>query len=240
MFVSMVNYVFTGENIYRHVDGEKVFDVLRNFYPDRGDVGTFRYSNIGSAILGRIIELKAGQPIDLVLSKRILEPIGAKDTSYRLTDDQWSRLATGHVGDSPFFVRRNTPMAQWDMGDILSNSAGLYSTAKDLLAFLRYRLSLEPVEPDIIPIRVGLLSVSNKAEQKTSYGWKIDEFGNGDPPIIFQFGIISGYSAYIGVVPERDIGVVVLTNNFNWDDYIGHSLLLLLANRKAAQSARSQ
>ena len=93
--------------------------------------------------------------------------------------------------------------------------------------------------PDVIPIRVGLLSVSNKAEQKTSYGWKIDEFDNGNPPIAFQYGLISGYSAYVGVVPERDIGVVVLTNNFNWDDYIGHSLLLLLANRKAAQSARS-
>ena len=232
MLFSLINYSFTGENIYRHITAEKVFDVLRDFNPDDGDVGVYRYSNMGSAILGRIIELKSQKTIEALLQERIFDRIGARHTSYHFTAEQRPRLATGHVGDSPFFIRRNTPMDQWDMGDILTNSAGLYSTANDLLEFLRYRNSLGNSAIEVTPIRVGFFSVSNRAEQKSSYGWKIDEFADDDTQIIFQYGIISGYSAYIGVIPDKKIGVVVLTNNFNWDDFIGHTLLLTLANRQ--------
>lgn len=240
MLISLINYTFTGDNIYRHINAEKVFDVLRDFNPDAGDVGVYRYSNIGSAVLAKLLEWKTGKTLEVLLQEKILDPIGARDTNYHLTAEQRPRLATGYVGDSPFFVRRNTPMDQWDMGDILTNSAGLYSTANDLLEFLRYRNSLGNSALEVTPIHVGFFSVSDKAEQKSSYGWKIEDFADDDDRIIFQYGLISGYSAYIGVMPERKIGVVVLTNNFNWDDYIGHTVLLTLADRQKARKPAVQ
>lgn len=191
MLISLINYSFTGENIYRHINAERVFEVLRDFHPDDGDVGVYRYSNIGSAILGRVLELKTGKTVDALLHEKILNPIGSRDTAYRLTPEQAPRLAIGHVGDSPFFVPRNTPLDQWDMGDILTTSAGLYSTANDLLEFLHYRNSLSNSVMEITPIRAGLFSVSNKAEQKSSYGWKIEEFADRDDRIIFQYGLMS-------------------------------------------------
>lgn len=239
MLVSLINYTFTGENIYRHIDADKVFELLRDFDPDPDEVGAYRYSNIGSGILGRVVELKTQKSLAVLLKERILDPIGARDTSYGVMSAQSSRVATGYVGDSPFFVSRNTALDQWDMGNILSGAAAMYSTANDLLEFARYRISLGKGNVETIPIRHGILSVSTKAAQKSSYGWMLDEFDDFDARIIFQYGIISGYSAYIGIEPDKKIGVVVLANNFNWDDCIGHNLLLTLAVRKALQRASS-
>jgi len=235
MFVSLINYTFTGENIYRHIDAHKVFEVLRDFDPDPDEVGAYRYSNIGSGILAKVVELRTQKSLEVLLNEQILSRIGARDTAYHLTSEQSFRMAEGHVGDSPFFMSRNTPTAQWDMGNILSGAAGLYSTANDLLEFARYRISLGSSAMKTTPIHKGILSVSSKAAQRSSYGWMVDDFDEYGAQIIFQYGIISGYSAYIGVEPNRKIAVVVLANNFNWDDYIGHSLLLTLAKRKTDQ-----
>jgi CubicO group peptidase (beta-lactamase class C family) len=238
MLISTINYLFTGENIYRHIDAEKVFEFLKDFDPDSDEVGAYRYSNIGSGILARAIEYKTGEPLEALLDRGILRRIGAKDTTFRLTPEQASRLATGHVGDSPLFVPRNTPVAQWDMGDILSGGAALYSTANDLLGLARYRISMGSADRESTPINTGLFSVSSQSEQKSSYGWDLEDFpqDKADFPkekaeIVFQHGMISGYSAYVGVEIDKKIGVVVLANNFNWNDYIGHSLLLALTER---------
>lgn len=235
MLISFINYMHTGENIYRHIDTDKVLEFLHEFDPDPGEVGTYRYSNIGSGILAMAIETKAKKHLETLLDERILGPIGTKDTTFHLTAEQWSRVAMGHVGDSPFFVRRNTPMDQWDMGDILGGASGLYSTVNDLLELARYRIALGTPTVDIIPIRRNILSVSNKAEQKRSLGWSVDDFEKQNTRIVFSHGMISGYTAYIGVDPQRKIGVVVLANNFNWDDHIGHNLLLALARKHTGQ-----
>ncbi len=235
MFLSLINYQYTGENIYQHIDTHKVLRLLHEFDPDPAEIGTYRYSNIGSGLLAKAIEAKTTKSLATLLDERILGPIGAKDTTFNLTAEQRTRVATGHVGDSPLFVRRNTPMDQWDMGDLLTGASGLYSTANDLLELVRYQIALGTPNVDIIPIRRNILSVSNKAEQKRSLGWSVDDFEKYDTQIIFSYGIISGYSTYIGVDPQRKIGVVVLANNFNWDDYIGHNLLLALARKHTGQ-----
>jgi hypothetical protein len=41
--------------------------------------------------------------------------------------------------------------------------------------------------------------------------------------------MVAGYSAYVGVNVERQVAVVGLCNNFNWNDKVGHNLLLRLS-----------
>ena len=41
--------------------------------------------------------------------------------------------------------------------------------------------------------------------------------------------MISGFNFYIGFKPETKVTVVVLMNNFNWDDVVGYNLLLTLS-----------
>lgn len=50
--------------------------------------------------------------------------------------------------------------------------------------------------------------------------------------ILYQVGIIAGYTSYLAVNKANGSVVVVLRNAFNWDYSIGHRLVLLLASER--------
>lgn len=235
MFVSLINYSFTGENIYRHIDKQEMYGFLREYTPDEEDIGAYRYSNIGMALLGHLIEVKTGKTLPDLLTERILRPLGLNDTTYALDEEKAARLAMGYVGASPFFVPRNTPVANWEMDDILKGAAGLYSTVNDLLTFAQYRIGISGIPVVNVPVNHGIFDLHRQQFHPVSLGWDIDEFEDGKR-IVFQHGMIAGYTAYIGVEEEKGLAVVVLYNNFDWDDEIGHNLLLTLARSQTSVS----
>ena len=53
----------------------------------------FEYSNLGYAIVGRILALRAGMPFRRVVEARLLEPLGLTRTGF---DDAMGDTATGH------------------------------------------------------------------------------------------------------------------------------------------------
>jgi serine-type D-Ala-D-Ala carboxypeptidase/endopeptidase len=58
----------------------------------------FEYSTFGSALLGNILTLKSNMSsYDELVAKRILNVLGMNSTSINLSDEQKSRLATGHL-----------------------------------------------------------------------------------------------------------------------------------------------
>lgn len=67
-------------------------------------------------------------------------------------------------------------------------------------------------------------------EEDVGLGWSINYFNEGRLVITYKHGMVSGYTAYIGLNTERQIAVVVLCNNFNWSDKVGHNLLLRLCD----------
>ncbi|QJU59235.1 beta-lactamase family protein [Sphingomonas sp. AP4-R1] len=54
------------------------------------------YSTLGIDVLGRIIEIAGGMPLDRFLAKEIFVPLGMKDTSFWLTDAQLRRYARSY------------------------------------------------------------------------------------------------------------------------------------------------
>jgi CubicO group peptidase (beta-lactamase class C family) len=227
MFGDLVYYSFTGGNIYRNINRDRIFSYLREFDPDQDEIDSYRYSNIGMGLLGYLIEVKTGKSIPTLLDERIIKPLHLADTTYVPTDEQKARLAAGYVGESPFFVRRNTPVPNWDWDEMLNGAAGLYSTANDLLKFAEYRLAAEGVPTLAIRAKTGFFGTKNTFHV-TSLGWDVDELENGKR-IMFQHGMIAGFSAYMGLDTETGVAVVALYNNFDWDDSIGDNLLLTLA-----------
>ena len=201
MLVSLTNYSFTGENIYRHMDRQEIYKYLKTFDPDPNDIGKYVYSNMGAALLGELIETKTKKSLASLMKERIFIPLGMHDTSYVVPQEKLARIAQGHVGDSPYFVARNTPVADWDIFGSVRGMAGLYSTSNDLMKFVQYRMRLRnlPVAKE----QVG----DTDEYQYVSVGWNIDKFDNGNTQIIFRHGLIAGYSAYMGYEPKnRDCG----------------------------------
>lgn len=96
------------------------------------------YCNPGINTLGRLVEVVSGEDYAVFLQKRLLDPLGMKDTTFWPTADQLARLATSYQPTAdgkglepatikyltePYSNQKRAPLA----------AGGLFSTAADLL-----------------------------------------------------------------------------------------------------------
>ena len=105
------------------------------------------YSSPGIEILGRIIEVVSGQSYEEFIAKRILEPLGMKDTFFYPPADKVARIAMVYVQQDGKLVRAPGSIlggdpAKYRQGAVFSAPGwGLYSTAEDLLRLYRMMLN---------------------------------------------------------------------------------------------------
>jgi CubicO group peptidase (beta-lactamase class C family) len=89
-------------------------------------------------VLGFLIEVLTGEPLDIALQKRILAPLDMKDTSFFLPPDKWSRFAACYEcrEDGKIVLQDDPEKSRYQTKPIfLSGGGGLVSTARDYLRF---------------------------------------------------------------------------------------------------------
>lgn len=106
----------------------------------------YEYSNAGINTAGRIIEVVSGMPYETFLEKRLFEPLGMKDTTFRPSEDQVRRLAKSYKPDAAKTGLEETPIGQLtypltDRRRGPSPAGGLFSTASDMGVFCRMILA---------------------------------------------------------------------------------------------------
>lgn len=187
----------------------------------------------GFDVAGRVIEVASGIPLDRFLEEQIFEPLGMRDTGFRIRPSMRDRLATvyttgpagtlevvGHDGLMPMFE----PDARFFWG-----SGGLLSTPDDYLRFAQMLLNRGVFEQTRIlrPETVALMTentlppahtpVPSGALADTTYGFglgvavKMDTLRATRPgPVgIFRW---SGYlGTYFWVDPSNDLIAMVWT-----------------------------
>jgi CubicO group peptidase (beta-lactamase class C family) len=99
--------------------------------------------SVATDVLGRLVEVVSGMPLDAFFAERILRPLGMHDTGFSAREDQLGRLAalyspdpaTGRArrSDALGAVARSRP-------DCLSGGGGLVSTAADYARFASFLL----------------------------------------------------------------------------------------------------
>ena len=87
----------------------------------------FEYSNLGYAILGRVITNVAGREYRDVVRARLLEPMAMGSTVYEASEVPEERLAIGYVQRDDAFVEE--PFAGYGA---FASMGGLFSTVHDL------------------------------------------------------------------------------------------------------------
>jgi CubicO group peptidase (beta-lactamase class C family) len=115
---------------------EHLYAFLGHYKLRRDPGDQFEYSNIGVALLGHVIALKAGQDYETLVRERICRPLKMDSTVITLTPELQVRRATGHTSV-------NRPAGYIGMQDIPGCGA-LFSTANDMLKFASARLGLTP------------------------------------------------------------------------------------------------
>jgi methyl acetate hydrolase len=110
---------------------------------------------IGIDWVGKAVERASGQNLGDYLTERLFAPIGMRDTGFRLTPEQRSRLAGMHargVDDSLAAIPFELPQEpEFEMG-----GGGLYGTAADYLAF--QRVFLDEGRPVVRPETAALMA----------------------------------------------------------------------------------
>lgn len=110
------------------------------------DPGTrFNYDGVQFVVLGRLIEVAAGMPLDRFLHQRVFAPLGMIDTGFVVPPASRRRIAEMTSTDAAGRLIASPEYAGRVPGELInrfpSAAGGLYSTARDWLRFARMLLN---------------------------------------------------------------------------------------------------
>jgi CubicO group peptidase (beta-lactamase class C family) len=189
------------------------------------DPGTrYRYSE-GPTVVGRLIEIWSGQPLDTFLASQIFQPLGMTDTSFWVSPEQAPRFATRYAGgpgglvsneieDVPFTVRPA----------LIEGAVGLVSTVPDFLRFSQMLLNKGELG------RVRLLAAKSvesmttnglteaMVKERNGMGWGVgnveivvDAAAQKVPSSRGEYGWNGSAGTYFWNDPSADMVIIVMT-----------------------------
>jgi len=199
-------------NPYADYTVEQMYAFLSSYELPRDPGATYEYSNLGVGLLGHALALKAGTSYEELVRRRVLGPLGMRETAITLSPALRARVASGHDAEGHV-------VPSWDL-PTLAGAGALRSTAQDMLKFLAANLDTAG------PFRLAHVSrhAAGNATMSIGLAWHILARPGG-ASITWHNGGTGGYRSFIGFDAARRVGVVVLTNaNIGADD-IGFHLL---------------
>lgn len=192
----------------------------------------WQYCQSGMNSLGRIVEVVSGQTFPEFLQKRLLNPLGMKDTGFYLTDAQLPRLAKsyevkgGALSEVPIGFLNGYPSTFRDRYP--APNGGLFSTASDYARFCRMLLNHGALDERRLlkPETVSLMSSVQTGDLKTGFtdgnSWGLGVCVVRQPqgvtallsPGTFGHGGAYGTQAWIDPVEQRIYVLMVQRSNF--------------------------
>ncbi|MDE2580871.1 MAG: beta-lactamase family protein [Rhodospirillales bacterium] len=105
------------------------------------DPGTRWEYGINIDYVGKLVEALSGQLLDAYLAEHLFAPLGMTDTTFRIRPDQRPRLAAMHARSAPGGALAPIPFEVPQDPEFHMGGGGLYSMARDYLAFCRMILN---------------------------------------------------------------------------------------------------
>ena len=176
-------------------------------------------------MVGRLVEIWSGQPLDRFFANEIFQPLGMTDTTFWVSPEQAARFTTRYAGgangltanegeDVPFTVRPA----------LLEGAVGLVSTAPDFLRFSQMLLNKGELGG------VRLLSASSvesmtanglteaMVKERNGMGWGIgnvevvvDAAAQKVPASRGEYGWNGSAGTYFWNDPSADMVIIVMT-----------------------------
>jgi len=173
------------------------------------------YSDLGADVLGLVIEVVAGEPLDKFLTRRVFEPLGMNETFYRPADSLRYRIAPTEVTPPRGYPLRGEVHDEnaYALGGVAGH-AGLFSTAADLSVFAQMMLNGGEYNGVQIISKPTVELFTSRSFGHRALGWDTAEgdYGSGRflGPTAYGHTGFTGTSMWID--PEREMFVILLTN----------------------------
>jgi beta-lactamase class C len=202
-----------------------------DFEPGKPNV----YTHAGYILLQLALERRYGMPIDQLIEQRITRPLGMTSTTLPRRDDSprgrlspadKRRAVQGYDQNGEGVGEPGDQQGYYDW----PGTSQMYSSPRDMAVFLAANLSELPVAPSLRAAMElahrGVLTIGPREQQ--ALAWEVIN-GEG-PSIVEKYGGLDNASAYIGIMPRRKLGVVVLGNRGNlYPSEAGRRIMLELA-----------
>ena len=170
------------------------------------------YSNPGYGIAGYIVEKVTGQKYEDRIAEEIFAPVGMTESSFRLTADDYAKLAKGYssrnsppVAYTPIYLRPagNLHTSPGDMGKFVHLLLNWGETADDLVVDPEYLSNMEHPRT----------TLAAAAGLRNGYGTGLASSFVDGYPMLGHNGGIEGFSSSFAYSTSRDVGYVVLLNS---------------------------
>ena len=217
---------------------DEFIDVLNSWTPHAGEEpGKQRiYSHAGYVLLQLALERRYGLPIGELIENRILKPLGMNSTLLPergpdnhsiLRPELMQRVVQG-------YLYNGIPIGAPGDQQSYFNFAGteqMFSSARDLAIFLDACFGAGAADPQLLEAlqmtQREMIRVSQELGQ--AMAWEI-VYVDGIT-IVDKPGGLNNASAYIGFVPARKVGVVLLANRSDFPYEIARDRLLSALSR---------
>ncbi|GAA4363650.1 serine hydrolase domain-containing protein [Actinomadura verrucosospora] len=178
----------------------------------------FSYNNAAYCVLGRIVEVVRGKPFDACMRTHLFVPLGLTHAANDPYEAIIHRAAVGHVEQTPGGPLG--PARVWALARSNAPAGSMLAMRpRDLLAFARMHLAggLGPEGGSVLsPASVRAMQQPQiglpDIDQGTAWGlgWELFDLPGGR--VFGHDGNTIGQSAFLRVVPGRDVAVAIVTN----------------------------
>lgn len=173
------------------------------------------YTHAGYIVLQLVLERALGRPIDELVSRQLLGPLGLEsslipqrgaDGRGRLPPALLQRAVQGYGEDGAPVGLPGDQQTYYDF----PGTGQMFSTARDLMRFVAANMDDGPVDPVLAQAMRLAQRPAFPTGARTSQGlaWEIDD--EHAPRLVDKNGGLNNSSAYMGMMPARRLGIVVL------------------------------
>ena len=171
------------------------------------------YNNAGFYLAGRAIEHATGQSYEAALQKLVLDPLGLTDCFLFPTDVMTRRFAVGHS----LIDGQMTVLRPWALARAANPVGGISASVAELLRYARFHLGdgsapngTRLLSPEsLLAMRTPVAPAGNAADF-VGISWMLRDVGG--VLTVGHNGGTHGHKTWLGMVPERNFAVAVLTN----------------------------
>jgi len=189
--------------------------VLNAWTPEPGhEPGKWHtYTHAGYVLLQLALERRFGLPIRQIIRRRVLKPLGLTETSLpsHPLDGEHQPMPGAVQGYGDDGKPIGVPGNQQSYFEF-PGTGQMFSSARDLATLLAANLGEISVEPGLAAAmqraQRGVFRISPQVVQ--ALAWEVSNFGG--LTIVDKPGGIDNASAYVGLVPDKRLGLVILVN----------------------------
>jgi CubicO group peptidase (beta-lactamase class C family) len=178
---------------------------------------TFSYCNSGFTLAGRVVEVLTGLTWDAALRERLVTPLGLAHTTTLPEEAILGRVAVGHIGEPDEEPR---PAPVWQLPRSAGPAGLINATPRDVAGFARMHLRGGAAADGTQVLHAASVAAMQESQVELpdphtlgdSWGLGWIRFSWDGRLVLGHDGNTIGQSAFLRIVPDAGLAVVLLTN----------------------------